>query len=39
VQRIPVRIKVKQGLGPDRPLRPGMSATIHVETKAAAGKC
>jgi len=39
VQRIPVRIKVKQGLGADRPLRPGMSATIHVDTKAAAGKC
>jgi len=39
VQRIPVRLKVKQGLGPDRPLRPGMSATVHVETKEPAGKC
>ena len=39
VQRVPVRIKVKQGLGPDRPLRPGMSATVHVDTKQPAGKC
>ena len=39
VQRVPVRIRVKQGLGPDRPLRPGMSATVHVDTKQAAGKC
>ena len=39
VQRIPVRLKVKQGLGADRPLRPGMSATVHVETKEPAGKC
>jgi membrane fusion protein (multidrug efflux system) len=39
VQRVPVRIKVKQGLGPDRPLRPGMSVTVHVDTKAPAGPC
>jgi len=39
VQRIPVRIKVTKGLGPDRPLRPGMSVTTHVETKEPAGKC
>ena len=38
VQRVPVRIRVKQGLGPDRPLRPGMSVTVHVDTKQAAGK-
>lgn len=39
VQRVPVRIRVKQGLGPDRPLRPGMSVTAHVDTKTPAGKC
>jgi membrane fusion protein (multidrug efflux system) len=39
VQRVPVRLRVKQGLGTDRPLRPGMSVTVHVDTKAAAGKC
>lgn len=39
VQRVPVRIRVKQGLGPDRPLRPGMSVTVHVDTKAPAGTC
>jgi membrane fusion protein, multidrug efflux system len=39
VQRVPVRIRVKQSLGPDRPLRPGMSVTVHVDTKQAAGKC
>lgn len=33
VQRVPVRIRVTQGLGPDRPLRPGMSVTVHVATK------
>jgi membrane fusion protein (multidrug efflux system) len=33
VQRIPVRIRVTKGLGADRPLRPGMSVTTHVETK------
>lgn len=33
VQRIPVRIHVTQGLGPDRPLRPGMSVTAHVTTR------
>lgn len=39
VQRVPVRVAVKQGLGVDRPLRPGMSVTVHVDTKAAPGKC
>jgi membrane fusion protein (multidrug efflux system) len=39
VQRVPVRLRVKQGLGNDRPLRPGMSVTVHVDTKAATGKC
>jgi membrane fusion protein, multidrug efflux system len=32
VQRVPVRIRITQGLGPDRPLRPGMSVTVHVTT-------
>jgi len=32
VQRIPVRIKVTKGLGPQRPLRPGMSAVVSVKT-------
>jgi len=39
VQRVPVRIRVKQGLGADRPLRPGMSAIVHVDTKAGQGAC
>jgi membrane fusion protein (multidrug efflux system) len=39
VQRVPVRLRVKQGLGPDRPLRPGMSVTVHVDTKAAVSSC
>jgi membrane fusion protein (multidrug efflux system) len=39
VQRVPVRIRVKQGLGADRQLRPGMSVTVHVESKAPATKC
>ena len=30
VQRVPVRIKITQGLGPTRPLRPGMSVTASV---------
>jgi membrane fusion protein (multidrug efflux system) len=33
VQRVPVRIQVTNGCGPDRPLRPGMSVTAHVATK------
>lgn len=33
VQRVPVRIRITQGLGPDRPLRPGMSVTVHVTTR------
>ncbi len=32
VQRVPVRIKVTQLLGPARPLRPGMSAVVSVKT-------
>jgi membrane fusion protein (multidrug efflux system) len=39
VQRVPVRIRVTKGLGADRPLRPGMSVVVHVDTKAPAGKC
>jgi membrane fusion protein, multidrug efflux system len=39
VQRIPIRIRVKQGLGNERPLRPGMSSTVHIDTKQPAGKC
>lgn len=33
VQRVPVRVRITQPLGPDRPLRPGMSVTVHVKTK------
>jgi membrane fusion protein (multidrug efflux system) len=33
VQRLPVRIKITKNLGPDRPLRPGMSVNVHVQTK------
>jgi len=33
VQRVPVRIKIVHGLGPARPLRPGMSVTASVRTK------
>jgi membrane fusion protein (multidrug efflux system) len=33
VQRVPVRIEVTKGCGPDRPLRPGMSVTAHVATR------
>lgn len=32
VQRIPVRVRITRGCGPDRPLRPGMSVTVAVET-------
>jgi membrane fusion protein (multidrug efflux system) len=39
VQRIPVRFRITQDLGPDRPLRPGMSVDVHVDTKAPPGKC
>ncbi|HEX3868337.1 MAG TPA: HlyD family secretion protein, partial [Gemmatimonadaceae bacterium] len=39
VQRVPVRIDVKQGLGADRPLRPGMSVTVHVDTQTGGTKC
>ena len=33
VQRVPVRIKITEALGKDRPLRPGMSVVAHVSTK------
>jgi membrane fusion protein (multidrug efflux system) len=33
VQRVPVRIKVTEGLGKDRPLRPGMSVVAHAVVK------
>lgn len=33
VQRVPVRIAITKGCGADRPLRPGMSVTAHVQTK------
>ena len=33
VQRVPVRIRVTDGCGKDRPLRPGMSVEVHVATK------
>jgi membrane fusion protein (multidrug efflux system) len=33
VQRVPVRIRVTQGLGQNRPLRPGMSVVANVITK------
>jgi membrane fusion protein (multidrug efflux system) len=33
VQRIPIRIRVVSDLGPNRPLRPGMSVNVHVNTK------
>jgi membrane fusion protein (multidrug efflux system) len=32
VQRVPVRIRITQDLGKNRPLRPGMSVTVHVAT-------
>ncbi|MEA3247140.1 MAG: HlyD family secretion protein [Gemmatimonadota bacterium] len=32
VQRVPVRIRVTKGCGAGRPLRPGMSVTVHVAT-------
>lgn len=33
VQRVPVKIRVKQSADANRPLRPGMSVTVTVETK------
>jgi len=32
VQRIPVRIRITEGCGAERPLRPGMSVASHIET-------
>jgi membrane fusion protein, multidrug efflux system len=34
VQRVPVRIRITKGLGTARPLRPGMSVNVHVDTKS-----
>jgi membrane fusion protein (multidrug efflux system) len=34
VQRVPLRIRITRGLGADRPLRPGMSVNVHVDTKS-----
>ena len=34
VQRIPVRIRITKDLGADRPLRPGMSVNVHVDTRS-----
>ena len=31
VQRVPVRIEIVEGCGAERPLRPGMSAVIHID--------
>ena len=33
VQRVPVRIRITQACGADRPLRPGMSLVAHIITK------
>ena len=33
VQRLPARLRVTEGCGKDRPLRPGMSVVAHVDTK------
>lgn len=33
VQRVPVRIRITEGLGKSHPLRPGMSVVAHVSTK------
>jgi len=32
VQRVPVRIRITEGCGPERPLRPGLSVVVHVTT-------
>jgi membrane fusion protein (multidrug efflux system) len=34
VQRVPVRINVVRGCPDNRPLRPGLSVTVHVDTKS-----
>lgn len=33
VQRVPVRVRVTRGCSGNRPLRPGLSVTVHVDTK------
>ncbi len=33
VQRVPVRVQLTKGCGDGRPLRPGMSVTVHISTK------
>ncbi|GAC1477113.1 MAG: HlyD family secretion protein [Gemmatimonadaceae bacterium] len=35
VQRVPVRVRITEGVGADRPLRPGMSVTVHVIKRGA----
>jgi multidrug resistance efflux pump len=30
---VPVRLRITRGLGADRPLRPGMSVNVHVNTR------
>lgn len=32
VQRVPVRVRVTRGCGPDHPLRPGLSVEVHIRT-------
>jgi len=32
VQRVPVRVQITKGCGPQQPLRPGLSVNVHVET-------
>ena len=33
VQRVPARIRITEGCGPEHPLRPGMSVFAHVNTR------
>ncbi len=33
VQRVPVRIRVTEAPGADKPLRPGMSVSVHIDVK------
>jgi membrane fusion protein (multidrug efflux system) len=32
VQRVPVRVAITRGCGAGRPLRPGMSVSVHIRT-------
>ena len=38
VQRVPVRIRITKPLGAAKPLRPGMSVNVHVNTKSCPTK-